>query len=800
MSTPSPLKIPPSVANAERSDLEKLLVTTLHKMKAKDRQIAELEAERDHEKNAVSSASMEGEGSGKRVEELENAIHQLENRILESEERFEGRMKAETDLLEQNLAEARKEGGEYRARLEKEMEKVSEIEMKYTAMVEGLVKEKDELVKEKGKAEEQKADVDAYLSAEKQIWLTEKRDLEKKVEEMEAKLAQAREAASDESAQEEKRALEIEKDMESVRKEMIEYKNDAERRKEELEEVRAKMEEQLKAEASRNLQGEIMTLKSELDEAKRELQEQPKMDTMKSVEFVESAYVPKEEFLKLKDELSEAKRKYGGSLKKRQSEFDQKIKAMEETLATEKAKAAQQVQHGASGSSVEVAQIRKEVESERNRFKKALAELRRRNEVLTKAREEADGRVSDLEMEVEALKSDIVSEARKTSEASESRDYYKSALEDYKSRAQALLKSKEEELRNARAGASEQYEKEIEEAKSRSLVLEAEFSKLKSQIEMSSSESNEKLHLLKQQYVAKISDLERDLKNATESAKAASRQYEHVKVRVESYEDRISSLKNQLDQARQELAEAQSTNWDAEKLKPEIANTKTALVRVEKERNSLLEMKKVMEGEITDLQGTVKQLRRSLSLRASLPLPVNTSHDHDQTHTYDSGTDDFLSPQRSRGHANNIKTENTETLNKDIALARKRISEAEQEIDDLEREVALRNTQEIALKDTVRELQRELERVKLASKTVDMEYFKNIMLKLFETGEEESLLPIVGTMLQFSPPELNRCREGLQQRRAHQNAALLEAAGEASANVTSYVSSWLGLGDPNTTK
>jgi len=54
------------------------------------------------------------------------------------------------------------------------------------------------------------------------------------------------------------------------------------------------------------------------------------------------------------------------------------MKELEETLATEKAKAAQQ---GASGSSVEVAQIRKEVESERNRFKKALAELRRRNEM-----------------------------------------------------------------------------------------------------------------------------------------------------------------------------------------------------------------------------------------------------------------------------------------------------------------------------------------------------------------------------------------------------------------------------------
>jgi predicted nucleic acid-binding Zn-ribbon protein len=334
---------------------------------------------------------------------------------------------------------------------------------------------------------------------------------------------------------------------------------------------------------------------------------------------------------------------------------------------------------------------------------------------LTKAREEADGKVSDLEMEVEALKSDIVSEARKIAEASESRDYFKSALEDYKSRAQALLKSKEEELKNARAGASEQYEKELEEATNRSEMLEAELSKLKSQIEMSSSESTERLHALKQEYVAKVSALERDLKNATESAKAASRQYEHVKVRVESYEDRINSLKNQLDQARQELVEAQSTNWDAEKLKPEIANMKTALVRVEKERNSLLEMKKVMEGEITDLQGTVKHLKRSLSLRASLPLPVDTSHD--QAHAYDSGTDGVLSPQSSRGHVHSMEMDNTDMLNKDIALARKRISEAEQEIDDLEREVALRNTQEIALKDTVRELQRELERVKLASKT-----------------------------------------------------------------------------------
>ena len=325
MSTPSPLKIPPSVANAGRSDLEKLLVTTLHKMKAKDRQIAELEAERDQQKNASSSPGMgDDEESGRRVVELETVVHQLENRILESEEKFEVRMRAETDLLEKNLAEARKESEEYQRRLENEIEKVSEIEVKYSAMVEtvdGLRREKEELVKEKGKAEEQKADVDEYISVEKQAWLAEKSELEKEIEEMKSKMVlQAR--ASDESALEEKR--ELEKTLESVRKERDEYRSEAEKVKIEIEEVRSKLEEELKAEASKSLQGEIMTLKSALDEAKKELEEQPKGDNMKSMEFIESAYVPKEEFLKLQDELSEAKRKYAGSLKKRQAEFDQK--------------------------------------------------------------------------------------------------------------------------------------------------------------------------------------------------------------------------------------------------------------------------------------------------------------------------------------------------------------------------------------------------------------------------------------------------------------------------------------------
>lgn len=48
-------------------------------------------------------------------------------------------------------------------------------------------------------------------------------------------------------------------------------------------------------------------------------------------------------------------------------------------------------------------------------------------------------------------------------------------------------------------------------------------------------------------------------------------------------------------------------------------------------------------------------------------------------------------------------------------------------------------------------------------RVVDMEYFKNVMLKLFETGEAGSLLPVVATVLRFSPEELERCRKATAQ-------------------------------------
>jgi hypothetical protein len=40
-----------------------------------------------------------------------------------------------------------------------------------------------------------------------------------------------------------------------------------------------------------------------------------------------------------------------------------------------------------------------------------------------------------------------------------------------------------------------------------------------------------------------------------------------------------------------------------------------------------------------------------------------------------------------------------------------------------------------------------------------MEYLKNVVLKLLQTGEHEVLLPVLATLLKFSPVEVEVCRE-----------------------------------------
>ncbi|KAJ0967946.1 hypothetical protein J5N97_024863 [Dioscorea zingiberensis] len=90
----------------------------------------------------------------------------------------------------------------------------------------------------------------------------------------------------------------------------------------------------------------------------------------------------------------------------------------------------------------------------------------------------------------------------------------------------------------------------------------------------------------------------------------------------------------------------------------------------------------------------------------------------------------------------------------ELAQSQRHILALQEEIEELERENRLHGQQESMLKAELRNMERSQKR-----EGVDMTYLKNVILKLLETGEVEALLPVVGTLLQFSPEEIKKCQQ-----------------------------------------
>lgn len=496
----------------------------------------------------------------------------------------------------------------------------------------------------------------------------------------------------------------------------------------------------------------IVELKERLEQTKKELMEEA---TNQSEAVVidapdPSKYVAIEEHEALRKDMADLKKKFALVLKKQKLEGEKK--------AGEGEKEGPMYQ-----------QLKKEVEVERSRFKKALGELKRRNEGLVKAKDDTDKVNATMEVQIEALRAELVAESRKAQEAQSLAEQSSNAFKEYKQRAHTLLKAKEDELKAGRFAVKEEFEKELQNALSDRDAVTKQLQEVTEELEVLKSEIAGKVHSVEKKYKDQLAEMKKELEIHMEHARNSTRQYDQLRIRYESFEDRYQSLKN-------ELAEAKSTA--DKKDSAVLGDLQLSLDRSEKEKKSLQEVNAVMHGEITDLKAMVQQLKLTLAMK-STALQASTS---DSIEEYAMAGDPYGEVQDS----------DMQRLQEEIASANRRASAAEREVDDLEKEVALHNAQEKALKETVRELERELERVKLASKSIDMEYFKNILLKLFETGEDESILPVVGTMLQFSPSELKRCQEAIASRQ-QQDMGILPT--DATISATNYISNLFGFAE-----
>jgi len=109
-------------------------------------------------------------------------------------------------------------------------------------------------------------------------------------------------------------------------------------------------------------------------------------------------------------------------------------------------------------------------------------------------------------------------------------------------------------------------------------------------------------------------------------------------------------------------------------------------------------------------------------------------------------------PDEELLHFAQIQAMRDEELNK----ARQQIQQLTLSIADAERMERLHVEQETLLKNEIREMERSRKR-----EGANLDYLKNIIFQLLITNELETLLPVIATILQFSPEETQKIREKL---------------------------------------
>ena len=198
-----------------------------------------------------------------------------------------------------------------------------------------------------------------------------------------------------------------------------------------------------------------------------------------------------------------------------------------------------------------------------------------------------------------------------------------------------------------------------------------------------------------------------------------------------------------------------------------------ALERAKAEASASAQINRVLEQEVSSLRATVGQLRMTLTVKKSIKMPFNDQiRDRMPPSPFSPADEDG---DGGAGRAGGTAAAST-VLQEQLSMAERKASVAEREVDDLELEIKLREAQEKALKSTIRELEGEIHRLKMAfsSDGVDMEYLKNILVQLFKGAQDElSLLQVVAKILSLSEAEVRQCAEAITARKAEAEAGYL---------------------------
>ncbi|KAM0900771.1 hypothetical protein ACQ4PT_020421 [Festuca glaucescens] len=412
----------------------------------------------------------------------------------------------------------------------------------------------------------------------------------------------------------------------------------------------------------------------------------------------------------------------------------------------------------------ELAHLKGQHEEEKQRWEAERESLReklgasesacRRSEIESdKARRQLESELSIQNQLLQTKDCDLIS-------AKEEISRLESEFSAYKIRAHALLQKKDAELSAAQnSDLLKAHEEAIREAEKEVAAALEERDEAIQDLQAAQSRHSEEIEARD----LALADVDKKLKNVMKRLDSVTSQFLSEK---ESWEKDLASVEESW-RLKCESMKDQSNGHVEDHLQKNLGEWTLKYEKLKEEHESFRDISDRMieekEREIAKLLKENKDLRHSLEATAAVSNGENQSPGHVKQ--------DVLSIELAEQQILLLARQQAQR-EEELGQSQRHILALQQEIEELERENRLHDQQEAMLKTELRNMERSQKR-----EGIDMTYLKNVILKLLETGEVGALLPVVATLLQFSPDELNKCQHGVLSTVASSPATALSDGG-----------------------
>ncbi|GJN07479.1 hypothetical protein PR202_ga25314 [Eleusine coracana subsp. coracana] len=580
-----------------------------------------------------------------------------------------------------------------------------------------------------------------------------------KVQELTAKLAEAQQKMEKEIKERDDKYVELDTKFQRLHKRAKQRIQDIQKEKEDLEarfnEINQKAEQatslqvaaqqdlerarQQASEALRSMDAERQQLRTvnsklraNLDEVRLALEARNN-----SLEKLQQSMLEKEQMLeKIQGSLQSAEDKRTAIVSELTAKHQKQLESLQAQLAevsAERTKASETIQ---SLQEKERQSWETTCESLRSKLEASESAYLRSEVEFAKVKSQLELEISTQNQLLQTKDSDLVA-------AKDEISRLQSEFSAYKVRAHALLQKKDAELNAAKnSDLIKAHEEAIREAEKEVAAALAERDQAIHDLQNAQSRHDE---VIEARDLA-LADAEKRLKNVTNKLDSVTCNFLSEK---ESWEKKLASVEEW--RLKCESLKAQSNGHVDDQLQKNFKELKLKHDKLKEEHESFRDISDRMiedkEQEIAKLLKENKDLHHSLE--------VNAAVSHNDYQNQGSVQQDAMNVELAEQQILLLARQQAQR-EEELAQSQRHILALQQEIEELERENRLHDQQEAMLKAELRNMERSQKR-----EGIDMTYLKNVILKLLETGEVGALLPVVATLLQFSPDELKKCQQGV---------------------------------------